>query len=227
MMPATRSNSLWQQINSLRALSRQVMAQLELRRHAGLQEKNQRILKDYQDKLERTNALLQKQSVTDDVTGFNNTRFLHQHLDQCLSPSSAELEKLTLVFFDMDNFKQVVDKHGHLLGAKVLKEVAEVVHSHLGTEDRIVRYGGDEFIVILPGQAGEDALSKVEAIRKGISSTSYLQKEKIHLRITASFGLASFPNDARDKKQLLMAADQCLFQSKKEGKDRISAWEHQ
>ena len=97
------------------------MAQLELRRHVELQEKNQRILKDYQDKLERMNALLQKQSVTDDVTGFYNTRFLHQYLDQCLSPTSAELEKLTLVFFDMDNFKQVVDKHGHLLGAKVLR----------------------------------------------------------------------------------------------------------
>lgn len=110
-----------QQINSLRALSRQLMTQLELRRHVGLQEKNQRILKDYQDKLERMNALLQKQSVTDDVTGFYNTRFLHQYLDQCLSPTSAELEKLTLVFFDMDNFKQVVDKHGHLLGAKVLR----------------------------------------------------------------------------------------------------------
>ncbi len=216
-----------QQINSLRALSRQVMAQLELRRHVGLQEKNQRILKDYQDKLERMNALLQKQSVTDDVTGFNNTRFLHQYLDQCLSPTSAELEKLTLVFFDIDNFKRVVDKHGHLLGAKALKEVADVVHSHIDTKDRIVRYGGDEYIVILPGQAGEDAFSKVEGIRKGISSASYLQKEKIHLRITASFGLASFPNDVRGKKQLLMAADQCLFQSKKEGKNRVSAWEHQ
>ncbi|MDX2440197.1 MAG: diguanylate cyclase, partial [Desulfobacterales bacterium] len=142
------------QINSLRALSRQVMAQMELRRHVRLQEKNQRILKDYQDTLERTNAMLQQQSVTDDVTGFNNTRFLHQYLDQCLSPTSAEIEKLTLVFFDMDNFKQVVDKHGHLLGAKVLWEVAEVVHSNLDNEDRIVRYGGDEYIVILTGQAG-------------------------------------------------------------------------
>lgn len=216
-----------QQINALRTLSQLVMAQLELRRHIKLQEQNRRMLKDYQDKLERTNALLHKLSVTDDVTGFKNTRFLHQHLDQCLRPTSAELEKLTLVFFDMDNFKQVVDKHGHLLGAKVLKEVAEVVHSQLDTEDRIVRYGGDEYIVILPGQSGEEALAKVAAIRKGISSAAYLQQENIHLSVTASFGLATFPDDATDKKHLLMAADQCLFQSKKEGKDRISAWEHQ
>jgi diguanylate cyclase (GGDEF)-like protein len=214
------------QLNSLRALSRQVMAQMELRRLIGLQEKNQRMLKDYQDKLERTNVLLQKQSVTDDVTGFHNTRFLHQYIDRCLSPVSAEIEKLTLVFFDMDNFKQVVDTHGHLLGAKVLKEVAEVVHSHLDTKDRIVRYGGDEYIVILPGQGAENALTKVETIRKGISSASYLQQEEIYLKVTASFGLATFPDDARNKKQLLMAADQCLFQSKKEGKDKISTGRH-
>ena len=211
------------QINSLRALSRQVLAQMELRRHVGLQEKNQQILKEYQDTLERTNAMLQQQSLTDDVTGFNNTRFLHQYLDRCLSPTPGELEKLTLVFFDMDNFKQVVDKHGHLLGAKVLKEVAEVVHSYLDTEDRIVRYGGDKYIVILPGQGGEGALSKVEAMREGISSSSYLQQEEIYLSVTASFGLATFPDDAKDKKQLLMAADQCLFQSKEEGKDRVTA----
>lgn len=211
------------QINALGALSRQVMAQLELRRHVGLHEQNQRMLKDYHDKLERTKTLYQKQSITDDVTGFNNTRFLHQFLDQFLSPTSAEPKRLTLVFFDMDNFKKVVDKHGHLLGAKVLKEVAEIVHSYLDPHDRIVRYGGDEFIVILPGQGGEATLSKVEAIRQGISTAAYLQQEHIHLAVTASFGLATFPEDARDKKQLLMAADQCLFQSKVAGKDRISA----
>jgi diguanylate cyclase (GGDEF)-like protein len=214
------------QINSLGALSRQVMAQLELRRSIRLHEQNQQMLKDYQDKLEKSNALFQKLSITDDVTGFNNTRFLHQYLDQCLVQTSAESKKLTLVFFDMDNFKRVVDKHGHLLGAKVLKEVAEVVHSYLDTKDRIVRYGGDEYIVILPGQGGEEALSKVKAIQKGISSTLFLRKEEICLRLTASFGLATFPDDARDKKQLLMAADQCLFQSKEEGKDRIFVRKH-
>jgi diguanylate cyclase (GGDEF)-like protein len=210
------------QLNALRALSRQAMAQLELRRLISLHEQNQRRLEAYQDKLEKTNLLLKKLSVTDDVTGFHNTRFLHQYIDRCLSPIPAPADKLTLVFFDMDDFKQVVDRHGHLLGAKVLKEVAEVVHSHLGPEDRIVRYGGDEYIVILPGQGGKDALSKVEAIRTGISSNAYLRQEQINLSVTASFGLATFPDDARDKKQLLMAADKCLFQSKKKGKNRIS-----
>ena len=119
------------QLNSLGALSRQVMAQLELRRLLVLHEKNQRRLRDYHDKLERINALLHQQSITDDVTGFNNTRFLHLFLDQHLNHPSIEPEILTLVFIDMDNFKQVVDKHGHLLGSKVLREIAEVIHSNL------------------------------------------------------------------------------------------------
>lgn len=214
------------QINCLGALSRQVMAQMELRRHIRLQEQNQQELKAYQEKLERSNELFQKQSITDDVTGFHNTRFLHQYLDHCLRPETFETAKLSLVFFDMDNFKQVVDQQGHLLGAKVLKEVAEVVRSRLDIQDRIVRYGGDEFIVILPDQGGEKVLSKVESIRKGISTAAYLKQEGLHIQATASFGLATFPDDAQDKKQLLMAADKCLFQSKKEGKNKISIWRH-
>lgn len=214
------------QINALRALSRQVMAQLELRRHVRLQQENQNLLKAYQQDLERANTLLKRQSITDDVTGFNNTRFLHHYLDHHLSPRSAEPKPLTLVFFDMDNFKTVVDDHGHLLGAKVLKQVAEVVHSHLDAEDRIVRYGGDEYVIILPGQTSEEAFPKVEAFREGISATHFLEDEKINLRVTASFGMATFPHDAKDKKHLLMEADQCLFRSKKEGKDRISASDH-
>ena len=214
------------QIEALRALSRQVMAQLELRRHVRLHKQNQRVLKEYQEKLEQLNERLRKQSLTDDVTGFDNTRFLHQYLDRHLNSKSAQAEHLTLVFFDMDNFKQVVDRHGHLLGAKVLKEVVVAVHSYLDSQDHIVRYGGDEFIVILAGQGREGALARVQTIKNGISKTTYLQEEEIHLKVTASFGMATYPDDARDKKQLLMAADHCLFQSKKEGKDRISAAKH-
>ncbi len=210
------------QAASLRALSRQVMAQLELRRLIDLHEENQRALQKYQRSLEATNAQLQTMSVTDDVTGFHNTRYLHQYLDSYLNPSPDGLTNLSLVFLDMDNFKNLVDRHGHLLGAKVLKEVAEVIHSQLHADDRIVRYGGDEFVVILPHHDKDQALAKTDCIRKAINTETFLKKEALHLRLTASFGLATFPGDARDKKQLLLAADQCLFKSKKDGRNRIS-----
>jgi diguanylate cyclase (GGDEF)-like protein len=203
------------QANALRALSRQVMAQLELRRHAGLQEVHRRSLEDL-------NVRLKAESVTDDVTGFHNTRFLHQYLDECLAEGNANATNLSLIFFDMDAFKTVVDAHGHLLGAKVLREVAQVAHRALDAQDRIVRYGGDEFVVILPGQDREQALSKADRMREAISADRFLAEENLGLKVTASFGLAVYPDDAIDKKELLLRADERLFRSKKEGKNRIS-----
>lgn len=203
------------QANALRALSRQVMAQLELRRHAGLQEAHRKTLEDL-------NVRLKAESVTDDVTGFHNTRFLHQCLDECLAGGNGKTTNLSLIFFDMDAFKTVVDAHGHLLGAKVLREVAQVVHRSLDGKDRIVRYGGDEFVVILPNQNREQALSKANRMREAISAARFLTEEGIGLKVTASFGLAVYPDDAADKKELLLRADERLFRSKNEGKNRIS-----
>ena len=211
------------QTSALRALSRQVMVQLELRRHVLLQEETRRSLELSQAQLQEANVRLNAQSVTDDVTGFHNTRFLHQFLDQFLNPSNAPHRPLSLVFFDMDSFKNVVDAHGHLLGAKVLREVAQVVHEQLGDEDRIVRYGGDEFVILLPGQTREQAVAATERVREAISASPFLRGEGIGLRATASFGLATYPQDAVDKKQLLLAADQHLFRSKREGKNRVTS----
>jgi len=210
------------QANSLRALSRQVMAQLELRRLVELQRQTQRRLEESQARLESTNARLQTESITDDVTGFHNTRFLHRFLDRWLKAALETGDELSLVFFDMDKFKQVVDTHGHQLGAKVLREVAHTINGVLDKKDRIVRYGGDEFVVVLPEQGRAAGLAKTEQMRDAISSTPFLAEESIHVRVTASFGLAVFPEDARTMKGLLLAADQCLFESKHAGRNRVS-----
>jgi len=210
------------QANSLRALSRQVMAQLELRRLVEAQAQAQRQMAEYQAQLESVNARLHKESITDDVTGYHNTRFLHQFLQQSVESSAENGERLSLVFFDMDRFKHVVDTHGHQLGAKVLREVADVVHGVLEECDRIVRYGGDEFVVVLPAQGRTQAMEKTRGMQDAICSTRFLAEENIHVRVTASFGLAVFPEDAGDMKQLLLAADQRLFQSKHAGRNQIT-----
>ncbi len=180
--------------------------------------KTRRLSNELKQQLEAVDRL----SITDDVSGFHNTRFLHRFLDNLIEQPEAERQKVSLVFFDMDGFKRVVDTYGHPLGAKVLKEVAEVVNFYLDLEDRIVRYGGDEYVVILPGQGKAEALSKVERMKEGIASTAFLQDEEINVKVTASFGLATFPEDAKDKRELLAAADRCLFQSKEHGKNRIT-----
>jgi len=163
-----------------------------------------------------------KLAVTDDVSGFNNTRYLHRYLDRLIENPVGKPAEVCLVFFDLDNFKRIVDTHVHLLGTKALREVAQTVAHVLNEEDRLVRYGGDEFIAILPRQSKEEALLKVNRMRRLIRATPFLQKEGINARLTASFGLASFPNDAKDKRELLAEADRCLFQSKSEGKNRIT-----
>lgn len=203
------------QARSLRALSRQVMAQLELRRQMAEQDR-------YRSLLEQANLRLEAASQADDVSGFHNTRFLHRYLDEWVDHGKTTTRKLSLVFFDMDAFKQVVDSCGHLSGAKVLREVAHVVHGQLGPDDRIVRYGGDEFVVLLPDQTGVRALAKTERMQQAIASASFLEDEGLDIRVTASFGVATFPDDAADTKQLLLVADRGLFHSKVEGKNRVS-----
>jgi diguanylate cyclase (GGDEF)-like protein len=174
--------------------------------------------------LKKEHDRVMKLAVTDDVSGFNNTRYLHRYLDRLLETPGPHPE-VSLVFFDLDNFKKVVDSHGHLCGTKALREVAQTVHRVLDEDDRLVRYGGDEFIVILPRQTKEEALVKVGRMKKAITSTAFLQKENVYAKLTASFGLASFPQDAKDKRGLLAEADRRLFHSKSGGKNRITAEE--
>jgi diguanylate cyclase (GGDEF)-like protein len=172
--------------------------------------------------LKKEHDRVMRLAVTDDVSGFNNTRYLHRYLDRLIDSPAGKPVEVCLAFFDVDNFKQLVDAHGHLLGSKALREVAQTVAHVLGEDDRLVRYGGDEFIVILPRQTKEEALLKVNRMKQSINSTPFLQKEGIDARLTASFGLACFPQDARDKRELLAEADRCLFQSKSEGKNRVT-----
>ena len=173
--------------------------------------------------LKKEHDRVMKLAVTDDVSGFKNTRYLHRYLDRLIeNPGSKWPSEVCLVFFDLDNFKNLVDMHGHLMGSKALKEVAQTVHRVLGEDDRIVRYGGDEFIVILPRQTKDEALLKVGRMKEAITSTRFLTKEHINASLTASFGFACFPGDASNKHELLAEADRCLFQSKNEGKNRIT-----
>src|SRR4051812_23478788 len=117
-----------------------------------------------------------KLSVTDDVSGFNNTRYLHRYLDRFLSQPDAHDQELSLVFFDLDNFKRVVDTHGHLLGSKILKEVAQAISKELDEDDRIVRYGGDEFVVVLPRQSKRQGPRTGQQRRRPIAEKPFLHE---------------------------------------------------
>ncbi len=164
---------------------------------------------------------LQARTFIDEVTGFYNPRYLACKLDHLLPLVLEKKEYFSVTFLDLDDFKHVVDTHGHLLGSQILGEVARVIHSVLRPEDSLVRYGGDEFIILMPQTSQEEALAVVRRLRQAINSTLFLQKEDINLALTASYGIATLPQDAQDRETLLRIADRAMFRSKGRGKDGI------
>jgi diguanylate cyclase (GGDEF)-like protein len=161
---------------------------------------------------------IEKLVVTDDVSGFYNSRYLHIKLEEIISSK----QMTSLVFLDMDNFKRIVDTYGHPMGSKVLREVAQVIDTHLGQDDFLVRYGGDEYVLVLPGVEKAEAREIVERIHKALNETSFLVEDGHDVRVTASFGIANFPEDAQDLKGLLHSADVSMYISKDRGKNAIT-----
>jgi len=164
---------------------------------------------------------VQKKSFIDDLTGYYNTRYLAWTLDTLVQKIMAAGSRLSVIFLDLDNFKQVVDTYGHLLGSKVLVEVAKVIGGLLTPDDSLVRYGGDEFIILLPHRDKAAAYDFVCRLRRAVNQSCFLLEEGINLTLTASYGIATLPDDARDKTGLLRLADAALFSSKDRGKDTI------
>ena len=122
---------------------------------------------------------------------------------------------------DMDNFKHVVDTYGHLNGSQALKEVAGTIKSCLKKPCFGVAYGGDEFVVVLPGFDRQQALRKLEQIRTRMKLTTYLTAAGLQVQLGASFGLATFPDETDTREGLLTLADQAMFRIKQTGKGAI------
>jgi diguanylate cyclase (GGDEF)-like protein len=164
---------------------------------------------------------LQARTYIDEVTGFYNPRYLICQLDRLISEIKSKKDRFSVVFMDLDNFKTIVDAHGHLQGSKVLAEVARVIAAELGPEDSLVRYGGDEFVVLLPQRSKQEALALTRRLREKLNRAAFLQDEGLNLHLTASYGIATLPEDAQDREALLMIADRAMFYSKGRGKDTI------
>jgi len=161
---------------------------------------------------------MEKLVVTDDVSGYYNSRYLHQKLAEIIDSG----QMTSLVFLDMDNFKHIVDTYGHPMGSKTLKEVAQVIGSQLTESDFLVRYGGDEYVVVLPDQDKAKALETVQNIHAALNKAVFLEEDGHHVKVSASFGIANYPEDAQDLKGLLLSADLSMYMSKDKGKNSIT-----
>ena len=165
---------------------------------------------------------VQELTITDDLTKLYNSRFLHSRLDYEVERARRFNYEISMIFLDLDYFKEVNDVHGHLSGSKLLREVAGLLASMLRTVDMACRYGGDEFIILMPGTSKKNAALVAEKLRASIKEKAFLADEGINIRLTASFGVASFPQDANSKEELIHKADHAMYDAKNRTRDAVA-----
>lgn len=178
-------------------------------------------LRHAQEELRKSAEKFQNLAIHDDLTGLYNTRYLYQALSLEIEASKATHMPLSLIFMDIDNFKRVVDTHGHLDGSEAIAEVAATIRSLILEPAFAVSYGGDEYVVVLPDFNKTQAMDKAEEIRAAIATTHYLGDRDLDVRLTVSCGVATFPDDGDDITEILGLADQSLFAVKIKGKNRV------
>jgi diguanylate cyclase (GGDEF)-like protein len=164
---------------------------------------------------------IRKMSITDEYTGLYNARYLHKIVEEQINSSVKKGDTFAVVFADVDDFKTVVDEYGHLLGGQVLKEIGQTIAGCLAGSDILVKYGGDEYVLVLPGRDRASAKSLMEAIRTAITDSTYLTSEPKPVNVTVSFGVSLFPESARTKKDLLLAADNSMYAVKRSTKNAV------
>src|SRR5438445_7527989 len=151
---------------------------------------------------------IQELTITDDCTGLYNARHLYKTLDSEVYRSARFGHEFTVLFIDLDHFKQVNDTHGHLVGSKLLSEVGYSIKAHLRLIDSAFRYGGDEFVILLPQTSKDQEMVACKRLLDVLRGTKFLQEEELNLIVRASFGLASYPADAKTSHEIIRQADE-------------------
>lgn len=161
--------------------------------------------------------------ITDDLTKLFNTRYLNRTIETEVIRSNRYHTSLSLIFMDIDHFKQVNDNFGHLIGSKILVEMGQILLNQLRSIDIVARYGGDEFVIVLPQTSPNDGVRIAERIRKAVEQNVFLHKEGYDLKITSSFGVASYPESAKTKEDLLRVADEAMYRVKHSTRNGVFA----
>ena len=177
--------------------------------------------KEAQEMLLASEQKFRDQAMRDNLTGLYNRRYLFQSLEQLNQNSKNIKTVVSVIFMDLDRFKEVVDTYGHLNGSLVIKEVGQTIQETLKKPDFAVAYAGDEFVVVLHNYDLEQTFDKAKEIQNRIKNRAFLRDQGFEVRIQSSFGIAVFPYQAENMTDLLTAADKALFAAKGAGKDTI------
>jgi diguanylate cyclase (GGDEF)-like protein len=168
----------------------------------------------------RTFARVQELTISDEWTGLYNARFLMRFLDEETRRARRYRHSLSVIFFDLDHFKLVNDRNGHAVGSGLLRYVGEVVRACVRDTDRAIRYGGDEFVVVMPETPKCGAMVMAERLRERVAEGIFRTQATV-VSTTASFGVATFPDDGNEPMDVLAAADRAMYRAKAKGRNNV------
>jgi diguanylate cyclase (GGDEF)-like protein len=157
----------------------------------------------------------------DDVTEVYNARFLLQATDREIQRAERYGKELCVLFLDLDRFKSVNDRHGHLVGSQVLRRLSQVLRECIRQVDTLARYGGDEFTILLADTDASAGRQIAERIRRTVADTLFEGGAGEPIRLTISIGVAAYPAHGRDRTQLLDAADKAMYRAKSRGRNCV------
>ncbi len=182
-----------------------------------------RVLKERELTNERIRMMekLQKLAITDGLTRLYNSRSFYSQLELEIDRYNRYQHPLTLLLLDIDHFKDYNDKYGHLEGDKVLVRFSQIIKSCLRTNDSAYRYGGEEFTVILPETAGEEARTVAQRIRAALEAEPFLPENGGEATVTISIGLTEY-HPKEELSTFIQRADQAMYHSKRSGRNKVS-----
>ena len=169
----------------------------------------------------RLRGSLREQSIKDPLTGPFNRRYLEETLEREISRSARNGKPIGLMMMDIDNFKDFNDTFGHPGGDALICELGALLHTLTRAEDVACRYGGDEFVVLLPESSLEVTLLRAEEIRQGAHQFNIKHEGSVLSPVTLTVGIASYPNHGADMAGLIRAADEAMYTAKHAGGDRV------
>ncbi len=170
--------------------------------------------------IQRLQTELREQAIRDPLTGLYNRRYLNESLERELAQAEHENHPVSFVMIDLDHFKQLNDAYGHLGGDAVLKRLAAQVLSQSRVSDIICRYGGEEFLAVLPNTSAANTFQIAERWRRTFLDST-LPIETAHVRSTISCGISEFPTHGRTAEELIAAADKAMYQAKAAGRNQV------
>jgi len=176
-------------------------------------------------KLERAQQKIKEMAVKDELTGLFNRRHFYSKLTDELKRSKRFRQNLSCILLDIDYFKHVNDKYGHLAGDIVLKAVADTTQTCCREIDTIARYGGEEFIILMPGTDLRGSCILAEKIRAAVENLKPVYENDVRIPVTVSLGVATFSHTAldniKDNDQIIRQADRALYRAKENGRNRV------